>query len=188
VLTATSRGNRTSPVSRGRFVLDALMCAPPPPAPGDVKIPPEEEILGATSQRDFLAKHRANPTCAACHTAMDAIGLALENYDAIGAWRAADKGNTIDPSGNLPDGTKVTGPRDLAAALAKDPRIADCLTSGLMNYSLGRALRDADRPYVEEIAKRKGSTPIGLRDLLMGIVASDPFRMRRGEPATMGGI
>jgi hypothetical protein len=182
LLLATSRGNRTSPVARGRWTLDGLMCAPPPPPPDTVKLP-SEDVITATSSRDFLAMHRNNAVCAACHSTMDPIGLALENYDAIGAWRDTDHGQTIDASGNLPDGTKFTGRGELEATLAKDPRLRACLAKSLMTYGLGRAMRDGvDAPYIDAVAKGTGAATVGVRDLLMGVVASDAFRLRRGEP------
>jgi len=182
LLLGTSRGNRTSPVARGRWVLDALMCAPPPPPPDTVKLP-SEDVIAATSGRAFLENHRKDPVCAACHNSMDPIGLALENYDAIGAWRDTDHGQPIDASGNLPDGTKFNGRAELETTLAKDPRLRACLSKGLLTYSLGRAVRDdVDAAYVDTVAKGTGAATVGMRDLLMGVVASDSFRMRRGEP------
>jgi len=147
-----------------------------------VTLPPEE-VISAKSGRDFLAMHRQNAVCAACHNTMDPIGLALENYDAIGAWRDTDHGQTIDASGNLPDGTKFTGRAELEATLAKDPRLRTCLTKSLMTFSLGRAMRDdVDASYIDAVARGTGAAIVGMRDLLMGVVASDAFRMRRGEP------
>ncbi|HET6280575.1 MAG TPA: DUF1592 domain-containing protein [Polyangia bacterium] len=184
LLLGTSRGNRTSPVARGRWVLDALMCAPPPPPPDTVKLP-TEDVITATSGRAFLENHRKDPVCAACHNNMDPIGLALENYDAIGAWRDMDHGQPIDASGNLPDGTKFNGRAELETTLAKDPRLRACLSKSLLTYGVGRAMRDdVDAAYVDEVAKGIGAAvaTVGMRDLLMGVVASDSFRMRRGEP------
>ncbi|HXI55184.1 MAG TPA: DUF1585 domain-containing protein, partial [Polyangia bacterium] len=140
-----------------------------------------------TDARTFLANHRNNPACVACHSQMDPIGLALENYDAVGAWRDTDHGLPIDASGMLLDGTKINGRADLEAALAKDPRFATCLAKNLLAYSLGRAIGDGDGGYVSDVAKAPGGAKLGVRDLLMNVVASDPFRMRRGEPATTGG-
>ncbi|HEX3695863.1 MAG TPA: DUF1592 domain-containing protein [Polyangia bacterium] len=186
LLVATSRGNRTSPVSRGRFTLDALMCAPPPPPPANVQ-PPSDATITATDERTFLAMHRSDPTCAACHSLMDPIGLALENYDAIGKWRDADHGQKIDASGMLPDGTNIDGRAALEAALAKDTRMPSCIASNLLEYSLGRHLTDNDQPYVKQVAKAPAGGKPGVRDLLMNVVASDAFRMRQGEPVAMGG-
>jgi hypothetical protein len=186
LLTATSRGNRTSPVSRGRWTLSELLCDEPPPPPDTVKLP-SEDVIVATTARAFLAKHRENATCAACHNSMDPIGLALENYDAIGAWRTMDHNEVIDASGNMPDGTKFSGPRELSQIIAKDPRFRPCLSGALLTYALGRSLRrDADRPYLDDLSQSTAGA-VGMRDLLSRIVASDPFRQRRGEPA-MGGI
>ncbi|MEA2696919.1 MAG: hypothetical protein QOI66_1190 [Myxococcales bacterium] len=181
LLVATSRGNRTSPVSRGRFTLDALMCADPPPPPGNF-MPPTEDTITATDARTFLENHRMNPACASCHNQMDPIGLALENYDAIGAWRDTDHGKPIDVSGVLLDGTKFSGRAELETALAKDPRVGSCLAKNLMAYSLGRSVGDKDQGYVDDAAKATGGGKLGMRDLLMNVVASDAFRMRRGEP------
>jgi hypothetical protein len=178
---ATSRGNRTSPVARGRWTLDALMCAPPPPPPGTVNLP-TEDVITATTEREFLTKHRQNAVCAACHSTMDPIGLALENYDAIGAWRDMDHGQVIDASGNLPDGTTFNGRAELETILAKDPRMRTCLSKSLMTYSLGRQMRDdVDAAYIDAVAQGTGAATVGVRDLLMGVVASDAFRLRRGE-------
>jgi hypothetical protein len=186
LLTATSRGNRTSPVARGRWTLSQLLCDEPPPPPPDVKLP-TEDVITATSSRAFLAEHRKNATCAACHDMMDPVGLALENYNAVGAWRTTDHGDVIDASGHMPDGTQFNGPRELSRVVARDPRFLPCLTGGLLTYSLGRGVRPvADKPYLDELS-RANSGAIGLRELLSRIVASEPFRQRRGEPA-MGGM
>jgi hypothetical protein len=113
---------------------------------------------------------------------MDPIGLALENYDAIGAWRDTDHGQPIDASGYLPDGTKFNGRAELETTLAKDPRMRACLSKSLMTYSLGRQMReDVDAAYIDAVAKGTGAATVGVRDLLMGVVASDAFRLRRGE-------
>ena len=114
---------------------------------------------------------------------MDPIGLALENYDAIGSWRDTDHSMPIDASGMLPDGTQFNGRAGLETTLAKDPRLRSCLSKSLLTYGLGRAVRpDVDAAYVAAVAKGTGAGPVGMRDLLMGVVASDAFRMRRGEP------
>jgi len=184
LLMATSRGNRTSPVSRGKFTLSELLCAPTPPPPPTVVFPPESVIL-ASSARDFLAQHRNSPTCAACHNQLDPVGLSLENYDAIGAFRTMDHGQVIDASGTLPDGTTFMGARGLSQRVASDPRYRSCVASALLTYSLGRTLSDTDTPYTQAIAggaAGAGAATVGLRDLIARVVASDPFRQRRGEP------
>ena len=186
LLTATSRGNRTSPVSRGRWTLSELLCSDPPPPPPDVVIP-SEDVIDASSARDFLAQHRQNATCAACHNLMDPIGLALENYDAIGAWRTMDHGEVIDASGNMPDGTKFNGAHELEQVVANDPRYQPCVAGAVLTYALGRTLRPADQTYVNALSRASGSTAVGLRDVLTRIVVSDPFQQRQGEPVAMGG-
>jgi hypothetical protein len=185
LLTATSRGNRTSPVSRGRWVLSELLCSEPPPPPADVKVP-SDDVITASTARAFLAAHRENPTCSTCHNMMDPVGLALENYDAIGAWRDTDHGQTIDASGTLPGGAPFKGPKELSQLVAQDPRFRPCLSGALLKYSLGRGLRDSDVPYVTDLSQAAAGTSLGWRALLARIVASDPFRQRRGEPETGG--
>ena len=185
LLTATSRGNRTSPVSRGRWALSELLCSEPPPPPSDVKVP-SDDVITATTARAFLAQHRQNPTCSTCHNMMDPVGLALENYDAIGAWRDADRGQPIDPSGSLTDGTPFNGPKELSQLVAKDPRFRPCLSGALLKYALGRGLHDSDVPYVTDLSQAAAGTSLGWRALLGRIVTSDPFRQRRGEPETGG--
>jgi hypothetical protein len=185
LLTATSRGNRTSPVSRGRWVLSELLCSEPPPPPADVKVP-SDNVITATTERAFLAAHRQNATCATCHNMMDPVGLALENYDAIGAWRDTDHGQTIDASGSMPDGTAFNGPKELSRIVAKDPRFRPCLSGALLKYALGRGLNDSDVPYVSDLSQAAQGTSLGWRALLTRIVTSDPFRQRHGEPETGG--
>ncbi len=181
LLMATSRGNRTSPVSRGKFTLSELLCTPTPPPPPTVVFPPESVIL-ASSARAFLAQHRNSPTCAACHNQLDPVGLALENYDAIGAYRTMDHGQVIDASGTLPDGTTFTGVRGLSQRVATDPHYRGCVSSAILTYALGRNLVDSDTPYTQQIAQGAAGSAVGLRDLVARVVASDPFRQRRGEP------
>jgi len=185
LLTATSRGNRTSPVSRGRWTLSELLCSEPPPPPADVKVP-SDDVITATTARDFLAAHRQNATCATCHNMMDPVGLALENYDAVGAWRTTDHNQTIDASGSMPDGTAFNGPKELAQIVAKDARFRPCLSGALLKYSLGRGLHDSDVPYVTELSQAASGASLGLRELLTRVVTSEPFRQRHGEADTGG--
>jgi hypothetical protein len=185
LMTATSRGNRTSPVARGRWTLSELLCQDPPPPPAGVNIP-SDAVITATTEREFLASHRQNPTCAACHNQMDPIGLALENYDAIGAWRSMDHGQAIDASGVLPNGATFNGARELSQVVAMDPRFRPCLAGAVLTYALGRSMRPADAPYLSALSQASTAS-VGLRDVLTRIVASDPFRQRRGEAAATGG-
>lgn len=188
ILTATSNPDRTSPVARGAWVMTHLLCAPPPPPPPDVPALPEEEPDKPLTAREQLAAHRADPGCAACHKLMDPIGLGLENYDAVGRWRDTELGLKIDASGVLPDGATFAGATELAAILTKDPRVADCVARNLYTYALGRLPADGsvDAQYVARIVSQAGGSGVRLRDLVLGIVTSDPFRMRRGE-APAGG-
>jgi hypothetical protein len=179
-LIGTSAPTRTSPVRRGAFVLDALLCAPPgAPPPG---VPPLADVAGAGDLRSQLAAHRANPTCATCHDDIDPIGLALEHFDAVGAWREADAGVPIDAHGQLPDGTEVDGAADLAAALLADDRFPRCAAEQALTWALGR------RPGPGEAATVT-ATLDGLRDgggtleaLLVAVVTSDAFRTREVTP------
>jgi Protein of unknown function (DUF1592)/Protein of unknown function (DUF1588)/Protein of unknown function (DUF1587)/Protein of unknown function (DUF1595)/Protein of unknown function (DUF1585) len=188
VLSVTSYPTRTSVVKRGAWVLSQLLCAPPPPPPPDV--PPFPTGMVSGTQAQVLAQHRANPKCAACHASMDNIGLAMENYDAIGAYRTTDNGVAIDPSGMftglIAEPTGATGPSfkgavGLAAAVAADPRFSSCMAQNALSYSIGRAIVLGDTPYLTDIATASKGGTVGVRDMLMNVVASDTFRMRHGE-------
>ena len=182
VLLVTSHADRTSPVVRGKWILDNLLGSPPPPPPADV--PPLDDAPAAATltMRQRMEKHRASPACASCHKVMDPIGLALENFDAIGRWRDLDGESPIDASGELTDGTKVNGAVDLRQALLKRPEVlVGTMTEKLMTYALGRGLEAVRH------ARRAGHRPRGVEDgyrfsaLVKGIVTSTPFRMRRKE-------
>jgi hypothetical protein len=183
VLTATSAANGTNPVARGQWVLSRLFCAPPPPPPPDIPDLPDATPTGKTL-RDRLEAHRTNPVCAACHRLFDPIGLGLENYDAIGRWRAMDAGEVIDASGELIDGTRFAGPAELIAALARDPRLSACVAEQLFIYALGRApaAAPADAANLARLQAGAGGAAAGVRSLISTLVESDVFRMRRGEP------
>jgi hypothetical protein len=187
VLSVTSLPTRTSVVKRGAWVLSQLLCAPPPAPPPDVPAFPEDVTTG--TQKEIVAMHRANPKCAACHDSMDNIGLAMENYDAVGAYRTLDNGIAIDASGefvgvlaNPSGGTGATfnGAVPLATLVAADPRFPDCIAQNALSYSIGRTLAPSDAPYLAAIAKGSNGT-LGVRDVITNVVASDTFRMRRGE-------
>jgi hypothetical protein len=177
ILTTTSSANGTNPVTRGHWVLSQLLCSPPPPPPPKVPNLPDVAPAGKTL-RARLEAHRANPTCASCHRLMDPIGLGLENYDAIGRWRATDAGEAIDASGELPDGTRFSGPAELIAALAKDPRLPGCVAEKLFTYALGRAPDGAQLARVQTAAG--GSA--GIQALILALVESEAFRLRGEGP------
>jgi hypothetical protein len=180
ILLVTSHAGRTSPVVRGKWVLDNLLGTPPPPPPPDV---PALEEKSATSRprsvRERLEQHRANPACAGCHKLIDPLGLALENFDAVGAWRTTDEGTPIDASGQLVDGTRVDGVVTLREAILRHPEMfVRTLTSKLLIYALGRGLTFHDMPVVRGIAGDAARDDYRLSALIRGIVRSRPFQMR----------
>jgi hypothetical protein len=185
ILTATSNPTRTSPVKRGRWVLEQLLGEPPPPPPPNVPELEENEGESATaSLRERMEVHRRNAACAGCHARMDAIGFALENYDAVGALRTKDGAFDIDSGGTFPDGTSFSGPTGLKDVLLTKKRdFCRCLTEKMMTFALGRGLEPADRPTIERIVDRLESHDHKVSALVAGIVTSDAFRQRRGGGA-----
>ncbi len=155
ILTVTSNPNRTSPVKRGRWVLEQLLGAPPPPPPPDVSPLKDDHAVEATaSMRRRMEQHRAQASCAVCHKRLDPLGFGLENYDGVGAWRDKDGGQAVDASGTLPSGESFSGPGELKAILKSRPReFARCLTEKMMTYALGRGLEESDRCAVDRIVK-----------------------------------
>jgi mono/diheme cytochrome c family protein len=182
ILTATSNPTRTSPVKRGRWVLEQLLGEPPPPPPPNVPELADDEAASATaSLRERMEVHRKNAACAGCHARMDAIGFALENYDAVGGYRAKDGGFEIDAGGTFPDGTTFSGPAGLKdVLLTKKREFCRCLAEKMMTYALGRGLEPADRRSIERIVDRLESEDHRVSVLVAGIVSSDAFRERRG--------
>jgi cytochrome c5 len=183
ILTMTSHANRTSPVLRGKWVLEVLLDTPPPPPPPDV--PAFEETDGAEDGRFFtvrerMEQHRANPVCMACHVVIDPIGLSLENFDVTGAWRIRDEGNFVDPVGQLYDGTPLTGPADLRAALLSRPEVYyRVFTKNLMAYALGRRVEYYDMPTIRAITREAADNDYRVSSFIMGVVASPAFQMFR---------
>jgi hypothetical protein len=194
VLMAAAYPNRTSPVLRGAFVLKHIIGVPPAMPPNDLQIPTlDEKNIGTTKAltvREMIALHRANPVCASCHSVMDPLGLALENFDATGRWRARDRyaGATIDASGVLPDGTKVTGPDDLRQALLRRPeQFVQTFTEGLLTYATGRKLEYYDMPTVRRIVRGAAPGDYRFSSLVQAVVRSEQFRTRRvAQPAPAG--
>ncbi len=182
VLTVTSYSNRTAPTIRGKWLLDNIMGAPPPPPPPNVPSLREEdgEEGQVLTMRQRLEQHRANPVCAACHSHMDPLGFALENFDALGKWRTSVGGTPIDPSGQLPDGTEFRGPAELREILlSRREQFVITVTEKLLLYALGRGLEHYDQPVVRKIVR--DAAPEGYRwsSLIEGIVESTPFQMRK---------
>jgi Protein of unknown function (DUF1592)/Protein of unknown function (DUF1588)/Protein of unknown function (DUF1585)/Protein of unknown function (DUF1587)/Protein of unknown function (DUF1595)/Planctomycete cytochrome C len=183
ILTVTSNPTRTSPVKRGKFILDSILGSPMPPPPPDV--PPlneDKKIADSATLRQRMEEHRANPSCATCHQRMDPLGFGFENFDAIGAWRERDGAAPIDPSGVLPGGEKFNGPAELKAILkARQPDFAHCLAEKMLTYSIGRGLERYDRCAVDEITANVVLNKYTFSSLVLGIVMSDPFLKRRGK-------
>jgi hypothetical protein len=182
VLTVSSYPTRTSPVIRGKYVLQNVLGAPPPPPPADVP-PLDEEAVGSQgSLRQQLEKHRSNAVCASCHSRMDVLGFGLENYDAIGKWRTMDGKFAVDSSGTLPNGKSFTTPAELRALLLGDlPDFSRCLIEKMLTYSLGRGLERYDTRTVDEINRKLAAAGYHFQGLIHEIVRSVPFQLRRGE-------
>jgi mono/diheme cytochrome c family protein len=185
VLLSTSYANRTAPVIRGAWILENILGTPPAAPPPDVEAFPEnKDGEKAKTIRAIMEQHRAKPTCNACHGVMDPLGFALENFDAIGEWRAQDRWASIpiDASGELIDGTKVSGPVDLRKALLRrGPQFVQTLTEKLMTYALGRSVEYYDMPTVRQIVRDAARDNYRFSSLVMGIVKSAPFQMRKSE-------
>jgi hypothetical protein len=182
LLTVTSHPTRTSPVRRGKWVLEQLLCsAPPPPPPGVEGLPEAGELRGSVRER--TEQHRADPTCASCHQLMDPIGFGLERYDGVGAWRDQDDGFPIDATGALPDGRAFDGALELADLLAQDERLARCASRQLFTYALGRGPAFHDKDDLAMIEAGFRDDGLRLRALARHIIVSEAFRWRRpGAP------
>ena len=190
ILTVTSYATRTSPVVRGKYLLDNILGAPPPPPPPNV--PALEDAAGdghePASIRELMATHRRNPACATCHLRMDPLGFALENFDGIGRWRDMDGSTPIDASGVLPDGTAFDGPVEFREALLdRSGEFVRTFAEKLLTYALGRPVRHYDIPAVRAILREAAAEDHRWSSLVLGIVESPPFRMRRvrEEPAAV---
>ncbi len=182
VLTVSSYPTRTSPVIRGKYVLQNILGAPPPAPPPDVP-PLDEQSAGvAGSLRQQMEKHRTNAVCASCHRKMDILGFGLENYDAIGKWRTADGKFEIDSSGTLPNGKTFSTPGEFRTILKEElPEFTRCLTEKMLTYALGRGLERYDRRTVEEVGAKAAASGYRFQTLVHEIARSLPFQMRRGE-------
>jgi hypothetical protein len=185
VLAVSSYPERTSPVLRGKWILETVLGTPPPPPPPNVP-PLKEDHGGALPQtlRERLEEHRRDPVCASCHSRIDPLGFALENYDVLGRWRTEDNGKTIDNRGELPDGTRIAGPDELKKILLERRTVfLHHFTSKLLGYALGRGLTPADSCTVDQIVDRLESEQYRSQSLIRAIVLSVPFRYQRGTIA-----
>ncbi len=182
VLTLTSHANRTSPVLRGKWVMEVLLNSPPPPPP---PVPDLEETAASAdgrflTTRERMEMHRDNPSCASCHQFIDPIGLALDNYDVTGRWRIRENGVPLDTRGDFYDGTTVTNPIELQTALMRRPTtILRSFAQNLMAYAIGRRVEYFDQPAIRRIEAAAGKKDHRLTEYVVGVVKSDPFRLRR---------
>jgi mono/diheme cytochrome c family protein len=183
ILTVTSYPNRTSPVLRGKYILENILGTPPAPPPADV--PDLEDNAPGEEPRSLRARlelHRRSPTCASCHRVMDPLGFALENFDGVGAWRVKEPGGSIDPTGQLADGSSIDGPVALREALLTRPEMfVRTLTLKLMTYGLGRGIEYADRPLIRAIARDAATDGYRFSSIVLGIVKSAPFQMKKAH-------
>ena len=181
ILTLTSYATRTSPVVRGKWVLENLLSAAPPPPPANIPALKTEgdEPGTALSMREAMSKHRANPSCAVCHVRMDPIGFSMENFDAVGRWRDRDAASAIDASGVLPNGTRFEGVGGLKKILLDDKdQFVTTVAEKLLMYALGRNLQYYDQPAVRAIVRDAAPSNYTLTSLVLGVVKSTPFELR----------
>jgi hypothetical protein len=191
ILAVTSHATRTSPVERGKWILENVLGAPvppPPPLPGAGVFAEPAPGAAPKTMREQMENHRKDPVCASCHRLMDPIGISLENFDAVGAWRTREPNGPVDASGQLSDGTDVTGVVTLREALMRRPDVfVTTLTEKLMTYALGRGLDDHDMPAVRRIVRDAGHHENTFSSLVLGIVHSVPFQMRAASDELAAG-
>jgi mono/diheme cytochrome c family protein len=182
ILTVTSYATRTSPVLRGKFVLDNLLALPPPPPLPDVPALKDNTVNGSLSVRERLAEHRTNSTCAACHNLMDPLGLSLERFDAVGRRRTLEAGMPIDAAGGLPDGSRFVDVDGLESALRHRPELfVSALAEKLLTYALGRGIEYYDAPAIRTIVRQSKAQSFRISSIILGIVRSEPFQMRKSR-------
>jgi hypothetical protein len=184
ILTDTSRPNRTSPVIRGKWILENIFgTPPPPPLPNVPELKETRDPRKVLPMREQMAQHRANPVCAGCHAQMDQLGFALENFDAIGEWREVySSGAPIDATAVLPDGTKINGPTELRKVLLSHADdFVTTITEKLLTYALGRGLEAADASAVRRVKRDAARTDYRFASLIQGVVTSTPFLMRMSQ-------
>ena len=188
VLMMTSVADRTSPVQRGKWIMETLLGSPPPPPPPNV--PPLEETKAATeagktlSTRERMEQHRKNPACTSCHKVIDPLGLALENFDVVGAWRIKDNGVPVDTAAKLYDGTDLDGPASLRQALLNHSEaLIRNFTDNLLAYAIGRRVEYYDQPTVRAIVRKAAQNGNRFSSFVLGVVNSAAFQMAKVEPA-----
>lgn len=180
VLLVTSYPNRTSPVLRGKWILESILGAPPPPPPPNVPVLADSAGDSPKNLREELEKHRANVACAVCHSRLDPLGFALENFDAVGKFRASEGGSPIEASGAMPNGTVIDGPAGLKKVLlSRKDEFVESFSNLLLTYALGRGTEYYDQPAVREIRRQAEQNDYRFSSIVMAIVNSVPFEMRR---------
>jgi hypothetical protein len=179
ILTVTSYATRTSPVLRGKWILQNLLGTPPPPQPPNVPALADNTVSASLPIRERLAQHRANAACASCHKLMDPVGFALENFDTVGRWRTSEDGRAVDAVGGAPDGSEFVGVGGLEGALLKRPEVfVGTLTEKLLTFALGRGVEYYDGPAVRQIVSAARANDFRFSALIEAVVTSTPFRMR----------
>jgi hypothetical protein len=191
ILMLTAYPNRTSPVTRGAWILERLLGTPPSPPPPNVPTLPENRGGQAKTVRQRMEQHRSNPTCMSCHGVMDPLGLALENFNTVGQFRTIDPEtfSLLDTSGTLPDGTAIQGPDDLRRALAAKPdQFVQAFTENLLSFALGRSLEYSDMPAVRNLVRQAAKDNYRFDSIVLGIVSSDAFRKREATNRSVASV
>ena len=183
ILTLSSNPTRTSPVKRGKWIMENILGTPPPEPPANVPmLEATQDAAPDASLREQMVMHRENPVCASCHILMDELGFGFENFDAIGSWRDRDGRKQIDATGKLPSGQRFNGAAELVEILAERKReFGEAMSRKMLTYALGRGLEPYDDCAVQDLVSRLEKGDYRFSSLVTGIVASDPFRKRRGE-------
>jgi hypothetical protein len=182
ILTVTSYATRTSPVLRGKWILENMLGSPPPPPPANVPALKEATVAASLPIRERLAEHRSNASCASCHRLIDPVGFPLEQFDAVGRWRTLDEGRQVDAAGGLPDGSELEGVAGLEKALLRRPELfVRTLTEKLFIFALGRAPEESDAPAVRKIVREARAQNYRFSSLIVGLTNSVPFQMRRSQ-------
>ena len=182
ILTVTSYATRTSPVMRGKWILENILGTPPPPPPDNVPALKDNTVAANLSVRERFAQHRANPACAGCHDLIDPVGFSLENFDAVGRWRDIEEGRPVDASGGLPDGSQFSGIDGLERGLLSHPEIFVCtMSEKLLTYAIGRGLEHFDAPAIRKIVRDAKADDYRYSSLILGVVQSTPFQMRTSK-------